>query len=110
MSPPTARRTTSSTDLQTSSPRTEPSSVSLLRRHSQGQSCHRRRRKPRRGGRGSVGHSDRPRVLGRAGKPKTPTTTPRSANPSPRDMENRGGRGEQRRKMKRRERKKNLLK
>uniref|UniRef100_A0A2N9GXG8 CYTH domain-containing protein n=1 Tax=Fagus sylvatica TaxID=28930 RepID=A0A2N9GXG8_FAGSY len=39
-----------------------------------------------------------------------PTTTSRSANPSPRDMENRGERGEQRRKMKRRERKKNRLK
>ncbi len=35
-----------------------------------------------------------------------PTTTSRSANPSPRDMENRGERGEQGRKMKRRKRKK----
>uniref|UniRef100_A0A2N9HZY9 CYTH domain-containing protein n=1 Tax=Fagus sylvatica TaxID=28930 RepID=A0A2N9HZY9_FAGSY len=42
------------------------------------------------------------------GKPKTHHHA-RSANPSPRDMENRGGRGEQRRKMKRRE-KKNRLK
>ena len=34
-----------------------------------------------------------------------PTTTPKSANPSPRDMENRGERGEQKRKMKWREKK-----
>uniref|UniRef100_A0A2N9GMK1 Uncharacterized protein n=1 Tax=Fagus sylvatica TaxID=28930 RepID=A0A2N9GMK1_FAGSY len=64
-------------DLQTSSPRVEPSFVSdlskrsSLRHHSQGQSRHRRRRKPRRGGRGSVGRGDQSRVLGRAGKPKT---------------------------------------
>jgi hypothetical protein len=61
-------------------------------------------------GRECLAESANPRstTTPRSANPR-PTTMSRSANPSPKDMENRGERGEQRRKMKRRE-KKNRLK